>query len=114
MNIGIIVHSQTGHTLSVAEKLMKSLTLKGHDVTLGRVTAEDESPRASEIQLQTIPIVEDYDCLFFGAPVWGYSLSPVMKLYLTQLITLKDKRIGCFVTQLFPYSWMGVRELSTK
>lgn len=107
MNIGIIVHSQTGHTLSVAEKLKQSLLLKGHSVTIERVTTVNESSRASNIQLQTIPIVEEYDCLFLGAPVWGYSLSPVMILYLTQLTTLKDKKIGCFVTESFPYPWMG-------
>lgn len=107
MNIGIIIHSQTGNTLSVAEKLKKSLILKGHDVTLQQVTDKGESSHKSKIQLQTIPTIEDYDCLFFGAPVWGYSLSPVMKLYLAQLLTLKDKRVGCFVTEFFPYSWMG-------
>ena len=107
MNIGIIVHSHTGNTLSVAEKLKESLTLKGHIVTLERVIAVDGSPKASNIQLKAIPIVEDYDYLFFGAPVWAFSLSSVMKLYLTQLTSLKGKKIGCFVTQRFPYSWMG-------
>ncbi len=107
MNIGIIVHSCTGNTLSVAEKLKESLTLKGHKVTLERVTAVDESPQASTFQLQTIPRIESYDCLFIGEPVRGFSLSPVMSLYLTQLTNLKDKIIGCFVTEFFPYPWMG-------
>lgn len=30
-----------------------------------------------------------------------------MSLYLTQLTNLKDKIIGCFVTEFFPYPWMG-------
>lgn len=107
MNIGIIVHSHTGNTLSVAEKLKETLMRTGHKVTLERVTAVDESPQASPIQLQRIPTIENYDCLFIGAPVRGFSLSPVMSLFLTQLTSLEDKIIGCFVTEFFPYPWMG-------
>ena len=34
MNIGIIVHSYTGHTLSVAEKMKKVFEEKGYSVKL--------------------------------------------------------------------------------
>ena len=30
-----------------------------------------------------------------------------MKAYLTQLPSLKGKKVGCFVTHMFPFAWMG-------
>ena len=39
MNIGIIVYSQTGNTLSVAKKLEEKLSLAGHSATLEQVKA---------------------------------------------------------------------------
>jgi NAD(P)H dehydrogenase (quinone) len=43
----------------------------------------------------------------FGAPVWAFSLSPVLATYLTQLSSPRDKKIACFVTMGFPFAWMG-------
>lgn len=37
MNIGMIVYSRTGNTLSVAEKLEARLSAAGHAVTLKRL-----------------------------------------------------------------------------
>jgi hypothetical protein len=31
----------------------------------------------------------------------------MVKLYLEQIPTLKGKDVGCFVTQAFPFPWMG-------
>ena len=46
MKIGIIVHSHTGNTLSVAERIRSELVEKGYDVELKRVSAENEDPKA--------------------------------------------------------------------
>ncbi len=108
MKIGIIVHSHTGNTLGVAEKLMDTLTSAGNTVAIERVTAVNEDPSAAgNIQLKTIPDITSYDHLIFAAPVRAFSLSPVMKLYLKQLSSLKDKKVSCFVTQHFAFPWMG-------
>ncbi|MCX7745354.1 MAG: flavodoxin domain-containing protein [Clostridia bacterium] len=108
MKVGIIVHSHTGHTLSVAQRLKDMLAAKGHDVNLEQVTAVNEEPSSGgNTELKTIPDIHAYDVLIFGAPVRAFSLSPVMKVYLSQLRSLKGKKIGCFLTQHFPYSWMG-------
>ncbi len=108
MNIGIIIHSHTGHTLSVAEKLQDELLKTGHSARIERVSAINEDPSsAKNIQLKTAPDIKDYDRLIIGAPVRGFSLSSVMEEYLSQLTSLKDKKIDCFVTQAFPYPWMG-------
>ena len=108
MNIGIIVHSHTSNTLSVAEKLKEKFMADGHLVTLEQVTAVNEDPQAAATaELKTIPDTTGYDILVFGAPVRGFSLSPVMLLYLNQLPSLQGKKISCFVTQQLPYAWLG-------
>ncbi len=108
MKIGIIVHSHTGNTLLVAQDLQNVLNAGGHSVNLERVTACNENPSATaNIQLSNIPDIKEYDVLIFGAPVRGFSLSPVMKIYLTQIASLEGKKVGCFVTHFFPFASMG-------
>lgn len=108
MNIGIIVHSHTGNTLSVAEKLKEKFLSEGHLVNLEQVTAVNEDPAAAaNVDLKTIPDTVGYDMLIFGAPVRAFSLSPVMLLYLNQLPSLQDIKISCFVTQQLPFAWLG-------
>jgi flavodoxin len=108
MKIGIVVHSKTGNTYGVAEKIKDALIKNGHSVTLEKVTAINEEPsEPQKIQLSVIPKTDIYDALIFGAPVRGFSLSPVMDAYLMQISTLKGKKICCFMTQSFPFPWMG-------
>lgn len=108
MKIGIIIHSHTGNTLSVGERLKESLATGGHTVQLEQVTAVNEDPNSREpIRLKSIPDIVPYDAVIFGAPVRGFSLSPVMKAYLSQLTKLSGKKISCFVTEHFPKPWMG-------
>ena len=108
MKVGIIVHSFSGNTLAVAQELREELISLGHSVNLEQVTAFNEEPSAARnIQLKTIPNIYGYDALIFGAPVRGFSLSPVMKSYLSQIPSLKGKKVSCFVTQFFPFTWMG-------
>lgn len=108
MKVGIIIHSYTGNTLSVAERLRERLLESGHTVSLERVTAVNEDPSAAKnVQLKSKPDISTYDALIFGCPVRGFSMSPVMKAYMQQLPLLKGKKVGCFVTQYFPFPWMG-------
>lgn len=108
MKIGIIVYSHTGNTLSVAEKIKNSLSLAGHMVAIERITAVNNDPRSQEgKQLKNAPNISPYDAFLFGAPVWAFSLSPLMKDYISQLPSLHGNKTGCFVTQQFPYAWMG-------
>jgi len=108
MNIGIILHSHTGHTLSVAQGLKEAFETLGHSVNIERVSAVNEDPQAAvKAVLKTIPEISGYDLLVFGAMVRGFSLSPVMNLYLTNLPSLEAKRVGLFVTEQLPKPWMG-------
>jgi flavorubredoxin len=108
MKIGIIVYSHTGNTLFVAGKFKEELLAAGHSVDVEQVTAVNEEEKDVEkVQLKMIPCIGSYEALVFGSPVRGASISPVMAAYLSRASSLQGKKIVCFVTELFPYPWMG-------
>jgi len=108
MKIGIILYSYSGNTLSVGERLKVALTNKGNEVSLERITAINDKPNSGKpIQLSEIPDASQYDEIIFAAPVQGFSLNPIMKIYLSKLSDLQGKKISCFVTEHFPKPWMG-------
>jgi len=108
MNIGIIVYSQTGNTLSVAEKLKAELDKAGHSVTLEQVTVvggREQGDRS--FQLEETPEPGGYDAVVFGSYVEAFSLTPVFSRYLKHIGSLQGKRVACLITQQFPYPWLG-------
>lgn len=108
MKVGIIVYSQTGNTYSVAQKLKDKLLMSGHSVILDRLTIQNEKETdVKNIKLNSIPDISKYDILLIGCPVHGFSMAPAMAAYFTKVSSLKNKKIACFVTQLFPFPWMG-------
>jgi hypothetical protein len=108
MNIGIIVSSQAGNTLSVATKLAENLSAAGHSATLEEVKAVGErKPGVRGFKLETLPNVEPYEALAFGAAVEAFALSPVTTSYLQRIASLENKKVACLITQAFPYPWLG-------
>lgn len=108
MKIGIIIHSYSGNTYSVAQKLQEKLLKDGHLVDIERIKLiGGEQPNNKQFQIETPPEVDRYDALIFGAPVRGFSISPVIAAYLKQLSTLRDKKVVCFVTKHLPFNWTG-------
>jgi len=108
MKIGIIVHSHTGNTAKVAQQLEKALAAAGNAVTMERVEAESKETNVQgTVKLISISDPIPYDALVFAAPVWAFSLNPVMKTYLAQLPAMQVKRAVCFVTHHFARPWMG-------
>jgi len=108
MKIGIIVYSQTGNTLSAAEKLKAALTAKGCDVELQRVVATGGDPdaRAFDTLVQS-PDPNGYDALVFASPVQAFTLARATALYLAQLPEIKTGKACCFVTQGLKKPWLG-------
>ena len=103
MDIGIVVHSKTGHTLSLAVILKERLLAAGHAVTLEQVeTYGRAKPGAANVQLKTKPEVDPYDALVFGCPVWGGVMSSAMTSYLAQVTSLQGKKVACLATHIFP------------
>lgn len=108
MNIGIIIHSQSGHTYTAAAKLQEKLASAGHKATIERLQPiGDAHPGVTNLRLESYPETGAYDGLVFAAPVWAFSISPVILTYLTQLPSLKGKKIACFTMMGFPFTWMG-------
>ena len=107
MNIGIILYSQTGNTLSVAKQMMNVLEKKGHKVSIERVEIQGELKHPEPVKFSFVPDSSAYDALILASPVHGFSLSTPMRQYLEEHSKLRGKRIACFVTMAFPFAFMG-------
>lgn len=111
MKIGIVVHSHTGNTYSVVQKLKEKLIITGHSVNVERLETIDETKTSkndpNKTTLKIFPDISTYDGLIFAAPVRGFSISPVLATYLRQVKTLENKKVACLVTEFFPFPWMG-------
>lgn len=107
MNIGIIVYSQTGHTLSVAARLQERLAAAGRATTLERIMPIGRIRPGRPVQFEALPNAEQYDALVFGAPVQAFSLALPMADYLKRTVSLQGKKVVCLTTQFLPYPWLG-------
>ena len=115
MKIGIVVYSNTGNTYQVAQKLEEALLGAGHSTNIERIKVINEKERdINKIQLETFPNLSSHDALVFGAPVHAFSLCPCMTAYMSQIPSLEDKKIACFVTKGLPLtSTGGTKAIST-
>lgn len=107
MNIGIIVYSQTGNTLAVAERMKETCIAAGHTAEIGRITVENPEKTDAVVKLANIPAVQGYDAVIFGAPVQAFSLCRQMTAYLKQMQSVKGLPVACYLTQGLPKKWMG-------
>lgn len=108
VKIGVIVYSQTGNTLQVAQMLQEKLKEQGNEAKIEKVEiAGETTPRAKEVNFQNVPDPSAYDALIFGAPVHAFSLAAPMKLYLEQMDSLNNKKIALFVTKGLRFNWTG-------
>jgi NAD(P)H dehydrogenase (quinone) len=108
MNIGIVVYSQTGNTLSVAEKLKDRLTSIGQTAAIERLTPVLANPKDPlSFRFDSLPDLSGYEALVLAAPVQGFSLCRAMLAYLPQLPALAGKKAACFVTKGFVNAWTG-------
>lgn len=108
LKIAIIIHSKTGNTRSVAEQIKEKLVALGHQVQLEEIVASnDEEMELTKIVLTKAPKSTDYDGYVFGAPVRAFSLSPIMKAYLSKIQDFQGKPVYCFLTQHFRFRFLG-------
>ncbi|HPF86454.1 MAG TPA: flavodoxin [Candidatus Limiplasma sp.] len=106
MNIGIIVYSQTGNTLAVAQRIKDTCIAAGHTADVQQITVENPHD-SGHMSLVNAPSAEGYDALILGAPVQAFSLCRAMTLYLRQLPKLKGVPAGYYITHGLPKLWMG-------
>jgi flavodoxin len=103
MEIGIIVHPITGHTLTVAKALEERLAADGQAVTLAQIeTAERVKVGQERAELANSPPVHPYEALVFACPVHGSQMSAAMISHLEGLSSVEGKKVACLVTGAFP------------
>ena len=93
--------------MSVGEKVKQQIELKGKTTALERIYIEGLDKNPQLIKNAELPDIEKFDLIVFGAPVWAFSLSPAMIELLKRTKSLENKKLLLFVTQTFPFKWMG-------
>ncbi|MEN8907947.1 MAG: hypothetical protein ABF289_18500 [Clostridiales bacterium] len=107
MRIGIIVHSVSGKTKSIAE-MLKDRAPDSYSVTVEEVKpTSDWKTGDKNVNLEVSPAIDGYDVLIIGAPIMAFSIDPVMKTYLTGIDSFNNKKIAVFATKSLPFYWTG-------
>jgi len=113
MNIAIVVHTNTGHTLKFAQAIRDRLVGLGHEVdllglrVLGSATPAIV-PGGGKFKIKSPPDLSGYDAVLAGGPVWVFKASPVIMRYLNEDVrNLKGKKALSFVTMLLPFKFTG-------
>jgi flavodoxin len=103
MSVEILVHSQTGHCLSVAEILAGLARSAGHRTSLTRIIPSDEK-ETDPAKLSITPVPQDAgaDLYVIGAPVHGFSATPAIRKAVAQMPFLDGKRVVLFATEFLP------------
>ena len=108
MKTGIIIHSNTGNTKSVAERIKEKLITGGDSAEIIRLRIAGEyKPGDLNVRLENMPDISPFDRLIIGSPVNAFSLAMPMKLFLKEIGDLSGRKIDCYVTMFFPFKWMG-------
>lgn len=97
MIIGIIIHSKSGNTLSIAREIEGILQEK-HTVEL--IELKESFPIE-------VPNISSYDSLIFGSSVESLAIEAHMKRVMKKLPSLKGKKVFNFTNQFFPFSFLG-------
>jgi NAD(P)H dehydrogenase (quinone) len=109
VNIGIFVHSQSGHSSALGMAITKALREKGHEVDIQLIMPAGRAhPRMKRVELrEEIPDLSSYDAVLFGGPVWAFTASPVVISFIKEIPSLKGKKALCFTTSGFPTAISG-------
>ena len=105
MNIGIVIHSNTGNTEYVANKIKEVLKKKDHNIDYKKLQLV--SYKKSDTKIKEMPDLSSYDAIIFGSHVEAFSLEAVIKAYLDKIEDISGKKVVCLTTQGLPFKWMG-------
>lgn len=104
MKIGFLFISETGHTLSVLNRLEPIYKEAGHAVEKISLLEGYDSKKQ---KLTAFPKLKDYDLIIFATPVQAFSLHPAMSQYLKQLELKKEQKVALLITQYFRRACLG-------
>jgi len=108
VRIGIYVHSESGNTLSVAEAIKEKIQSPERQIEIIHLKRPDGiGTDVVDFKFDAISQPNEFDAILFGAPVNAFSLSSYMKAFMNQINSLDGKKVLCFMTQAFPYKWLG-------
>jgi flavodoxin len=111
MTIGIVVHSQSGHTAVFAKAIAERFRSANHEVDIIPLqTSGLHKPGSRNFTICNTPEESDvtsYEAILFGGPVWGGKASPVIMEYLRWLKKLNGKKTLSFVTKGLPWKSLG-------
>lgn len=108
MKVALVFYSETGNTLSVAELIQAALKARGHEAVLQRLVPIGEvHPGVKDVKFESLPDLVGYDRIIFGSPVQAFSLCPAMSSYLSSAPSMDGKMAVLFLTEGFPYPWLG-------
>ncbi len=108
MNIGIVFHSQTGHTFAFARSIASVLRTKNHTVELLPISTKHKThPGMRDVKLDSIPNLTAFDGICFGSPTWAFAATPIFMTFMNTLSTLANKKCAIFATMGFPHPSLG-------
>jgi NAD(P)H dehydrogenase (quinone) len=114
MHIGIVIHSQSGHTATVAKAIAEKFREAGHEVDIKLLlTTGMPRPGSRRFTICNAPDEEDmaqWEAILVGGPVWGLKASPVIIEFLTWLKKLDGKKALSFVTHGLPWPALGAHQ----
>jgi len=93
--------------LSVAQKLQDKFTESGFSVGWFPLKVVNSAKSGGEASFENIPDLSGFDALVFASWVEAFSLCTDMRSFLRQIPNLGKKKVALFVTQHFPFAWMG-------
>jgi flavodoxin len=115
MNIGIFIHSQSGHTSTLGMAIVHKLREEGHDVDIELLRSLKRArPLMKHVELKNAPKIDGYDVIMLGGPVWAFHPSPLLLSLIDEIPHLKNKRALCFVTTGFPGKFSGGKSVLRK
>jgi hypothetical protein len=111
MDVGVVVHTKTGHTLRFGNVIAGKLMARGHYVEVTELKTDPQIDSGSARQcapfkILNLPDTRRFDVILFGGPVWGFSATPVI-IQAIKESALYEKKVLCFVTQTFPSAALG-------
>ncbi|MFA6889905.1 MAG: flavodoxin domain-containing protein [Bacilli bacterium] len=107
MKIAIVYVSYTGNTKEVAFAIERALKATHHEVSLFALETNPHDPKVANLTLKAIPSLQKFDGVVLGSPVHGFGLSIAMNAFLKETSLFQGKKVYPFVTQFFPFAWMG-------
>lgn len=114
MNIGIVVHSQSGHTATLAKAIAEKFRQNNHEVDImPLLTTGLAKPGSRHFTICNAPDQEElerFDAILFGGPVWGFKASPVIKEFLSWMKKIDTKKVASFVTYGLPWPSCGANQ----